>query len=162
MFKLAYRSLMIVLALLLILIPVSAQTEGQHPVLQIPSIQFTALVVEIPLLNRSWDVSDLTDDVGHLGTTAWPDESGNVVLAGHDYDAFERLEEVRVGAEIVLHYEGARWVYLVDTIEQVSPRSILWAYPTQEDVITLITCAGANSEYRLIVRGSLLGFELSD
>jgi sortase (surface protein transpeptidase) len=51
--------------------------------LEIPALGIDAPVVELPITDRSWDMSALTQEIAHLRGTGNPGEKNNVVLAGH-------------------------------------------------------------------------------
>ena len=84
----------------------------------------------------------------------------NVYLFGHAYSAFKALhdayvrKQLRVGMTVV-YADGAGRVrtYRVTFWRVVSPVNSGWAYAAQSrPSMTLQTCVGSNSQYRLVVR----------
>lgn len=135
--------------------------------LRIPVLGFEAEVVEVPLVNRRWQVEDLGQLVGHLGRTSFPDEAGNVVLAAHVRlddrpGPFFELYRLRTGDELLVDYQGATWRYVVDAVYVTVPEDVQVTYPTRERTLTLITCQGAAFEWRLVVRAELQEVTIHD
>ncbi len=135
----------------------------------IPSIGVDAPVVVIPIRDGTWDVKQITHEVGHLQGTASPGDRSNVVMAGHitlstgGYGPFRGLAQLQAGDEILL-YVGDRevYIYTVDTIKTVDAADVEVAYPTTEPILTLITCVNwdpVQSRYnnRLVVIARLGG-----
>jgi len=114
----------------------------------IPSAGIYAPIVETYLDGVSWDVSQLGNNVGHLQGTPWVDSPGNVVLSGHvelsdgRQGIFATLSEVAVGDIIVVTVQGDEWRYMVTDIKSATPDDVSHVYPTDVDVLTLITCDG--------------------
>jgi sortase A len=104
-------------------------------------------VVVIPIRDGTWDVKQITHEVGHLQGTASPGDGSNVVMAGHvtlstgGYGPFRGLAQLQPGDEVLVnvgHKEA--YVYTVDSIKTVEATDVKVAYPTTEPVLTLITC----------------------
>ena len=89
-------------------------------------------------------------------------EVGNVAIAGHRTSWFLPLKEVQNGDEIELEWFDAKKKkmckkeYVVKRMEVVEPADVHLLKPTDEDVLTLITCYpfgyGAWSPQRYVVR----------
>lgn len=93
-------------------------------------------------------------------TVAWynfsaePGAGSNAVFAGHvtwNGDAvFRRLGELQNGDRIIIQGEnGAQLVYAVFHTELIDPTDDAarnWMFPTDYDVVTLITCGGTRRE----------------
>lgn len=113
----------------------------------IPAIDVDVPVVVVPIRNDTWDVKQITHEVGHLQGTASPGDSSNVVMAGHitltngDYGPFRGLAQLQPGDEILV-YVGDRevYIYTVDLVKTVQATDVEVAYPTTEPILTLITC----------------------
>jgi LPXTG-site transpeptidase (sortase) family protein len=107
--------------------------------------------------------------------SAWPGTGGNSVFAGHlDWagkpGVFARLDELTAGDSIVLSTDVWNRHYSVVSVSQLSaadPETLRVFKPTDQEVITLITCGGdweANEEElfggqydrRVIVRATRL------
>ncbi len=121
-------------------------TAAPKATLFIPTAGVSAPVVDVYLDGESWDVSQLAGNAGHLQGTAWFDELGNIVLAGHveqpDGRAgiFARIENLNAGDPLVLTLGGSERRYAVTEVKRVQPDDLSVLYPTQTDIITLITC----------------------
>lgn len=99
----------------------------------------------------------------HLGSSAWPGERGNVVLAGHRTSWFEPLRRIERGARIRLDWAaGGRTRardYRVEEIRVVAPDDVS-PLGDADDALTLVTCYpfgyGARSPQRYVVRARAL------
>jgi sortase A len=113
----------------------------------VPAIDVDAPVVVIPIRDGTWDVEQITHEVGHLQGTASPGDSSNVVMAGHitltagGYGPFRGLAQLQPGDEVMV-YIGDQEVYLykVDAVKTVGATDVEVAYSTTEPILTLITC----------------------
>jgi LPXTG-site transpeptidase (sortase) family protein len=112
----------------------------------IPTVGIHTSIIEAYLDGTSWDVANLGTNVGHLQGTAWLDEPGNVVLAGHAELAdgrrgiFARVGEVTVGDPIIVRQGDSERHYIVRAVEITTPDDLTVLYPTTSDQLTLITC----------------------
>ena len=113
----------------------------------IPAIDVDAPVVVIPIRNGTWDVEQITHEVGHLQGTASPGDSSNVVMAGHitltagGYGPFRGLAQLQPGDEALVYVGDQEvYVYTVDSVKTVEATEVEVAYPTSEPILTLITC----------------------
>ena len=95
-------------------------------------------------------------DVGWHNTSALPGEVGNTVFNGHSTTAFSNLRDVTLGDEVLVGDDlyHVQQVFLVKDkgvpLEQriANASRIL---PTEDRRLTMITCAGWNDEWRLII-----------
>ncbi|MFB0534169.1 MAG: sortase [Anaerolineae bacterium] len=113
----------------------------------IPAIDVDAPVVVIPIRNDTWDVKQITHEVGHLQGTASPGDNNNVVMAGHitlttgGYGPFRGVAQLQPGDEILVYIGDKEvYVYTVDSVKTVKATDVEVAYPTTEPILTLITC----------------------
>lgn len=112
----------------------------------IPTVGIHTSIIEAYLDGTSWDVANLGTNAGHLQGTAWLDEPGNVVLAGHAELAdggrgiFARVGEVAPGDPIIVRQGDSERHYIVRAVEITTPDDLSVLYPTQDDQLTLITC----------------------
>jgi LPXTG-site transpeptidase (sortase) family protein len=113
----------------------------------IPAIDVDAPVVVIPIRNDTWDVKQITHEVGHLQGTASPGDKNNVVMAGHitlttgGYGPFRGVAQLQPGDEILVYIGDKEvYVYTVDSVKTVKATDVEVAYPTTEPILTLITC----------------------
>jgi len=132
-----------------------------HPIarLRIPSLRLDQIVLD------DANPRSLAFGPAHVGATAWPGASGNVVLAGHRTSWFEPLRGIAHGAEVRLEWRGsdgraASRVYRVEEIRIVSPDDVSALRSSEQDALTLVTCYpfgyGARSPLRYVVRASAL------
>ena len=128
--------------------------------LVIPAIGLDARVV--PLSTRYdrgslvWETAAFA--VGHHAGSANPGEVGNVVLSGHissprEGDVFRKLPQVKVNDGIIVSTAQQNYLYRVRDVKVVLPSAVEVLDPTDESVVTLITCVpdGVYS-HRLVVR----------
>jgi sortase A len=112
----------------------------------IPAIDIDAPVVVTPVRNGTWDVKQLTHEVGHLQGTASPGDRSNVVMAGHvtltggGYGPFRGLAQLQPGDEVLVYVSDQDYVYIVDSVGTVEATDVEVTYPTAEPILTLITC----------------------
>ena len=103
-------------------------------VLRIPSVG-----IEVPVYDSLADAA-LNRGAGHVDITVRPDERGNIAIAGHRDGFFRGLKDIEVGAEIELAtLEGSR-EFQVASLDIVDPLDVSVLEPTDETVLTLITC----------------------
>jgi len=158
MMRLCSFGLMVITLLALLLLaaaPAHAQDDPRGW-LFVPDLWLSTRIDPLPIVNRAYDMTAIGTGVGWLEGTAWitMDAWSRTVLAAHNYGEFHRLHEIEVGAWIYVAdwphsttVEGYRVVLMTTT----TPDDITWLVPTLEETLTLITCAGARDELRLIV-----------
>ena len=140
-------------------------TKMAHTRLEIPVLNLTAPIIPAPIHGDSWQVEHLGDAVGHLQKTAAPGTSGNTVLAGHVSlsngadGPLARLANLRVGDTVVIFQAEQPFEYRVESTQQVDATAIDVTYPTDQAMLTLITCdewdeAAGRYLKRLVVRAS--------
>lgn len=112
-----------------------AVTEGSViGELHIPSLDLAVIVAQgdsTAILDRA---------VGHLVETALPGERGNAVLAGHRDTFFRPLRQIRVGDAITFRTPQGAVSYVVEWTAVVSADAVHVIEPTDDHVLTLITC----------------------
>src|SRR5690606_148895 len=112
-----------------------------------PTAGIAGEIVETYLDGTSWDVSQLGPNVGHLQGTAWLQDVGNVVLAGHVEMAdgrkgiFAELDELQIGDPITLSQGNEEHTYQVTQKFSTTPDDMSVMYPSDKHRLTLITCA---------------------
>lgn len=85
--------------------------------------------------------STLAFGPGHLAGSARPGDRGNTVIAGHRDTHFAFLQDLVPGDELVLTApEGGRRSYFVDSLQVVDQLDTRALEPTDEPVLTLVTC----------------------
>jgi len=123
--------------------PVRRQVDGAEPrvrrglplaALSIPRVHLSAIVLQ------GSDRATLLRGPGHLEHTAFPGEIGNAVIAGHRDSFFAPLRDIRIGDDITLATQGARFHYRVAWVRVVHPNDVSVLEATEQPALTLITC----------------------
>ena len=102
--------------------------------------------IEIPRLGVSAVIRAGTDArtlrlaVGHVPGTALPGEDGNIGLAGHRDTFFRRLKDIEPDDEIRVVTPQGTHVFRVERTNVVEPRDTWVLNPTDEAILTLVTC----------------------
>lgn len=112
----------------------SAQPGRAWGRIEVPRLGLHALVAE------GIDPATLRVAVGHLPGTAFPDELGNVALAGHRDSVFRPLQDLLPGDTVTLTTPRGAFSYEVDSIAIVAPDRTEVVAPGAERVLTLVTC----------------------
>lgn len=111
-----------------------------------PTAGISTVVIQSYLDGTSWDVRELGTFVGHLQGTAWLNQPGNIVLAGHveladgRQGVFASIGQLSVGDPIILTQDGEQRIYAVRELREVNPDDMSVLYPTSGEQLTLITC----------------------
>ena len=114
--------------------------------LLIPSLAVSAPIIDVYLVEGTWDVSVLGANVGHLQGTARVGEVGNVVLSGHvelrdgTKGVFGFLDQANIGDRIIVRRGVTQYQYVVTDIYITTPDDLTPVYPTINPRLTLITC----------------------
>lgn len=117
--------------------------------LTIPNAGVAARVIQVYLNNEgTWDVSSLGMNAGHLQGTNWITTPGNIVLAGHvemsngGPGIFARIHNLSLGDRMFLEVMGEdNRTYAVTNVQRVDPSDLSVLYPSEFDILTLITCS---------------------
>jgi sortase A len=102
--------------------------------LAIPRLQLSAIVL------HGSDAKTLRRGPGHLENTPLPGEAGNVVIAGHRDTFFRALREITAGDDIYVEMPSGRFHYRVASTRVVKPQDLSVLAPSEDAVLTLITC----------------------
>jgi sortase A len=121
--------------------------------LEIPALNLDAPVLELPIQDKTWDMSALTGEIAHLGGTANPGEMSNVVLAGHvtlriGAGPFLHLENLKAGDIAIVHAGEQTYTYRVVRKKYVPPDDVSVAYPGSGPMLTMLTCTRWDAENR--------------
>jgi sortase A len=138
--------------------PDPAQTADPDPLvlgrIEIPRIGVAAIVRE------GADDSTLAIAVGHILSTARPGERGNMALAGHRDSFFRALRKIRRQDTIRIVTQKRSWEYAVSSTEVVNPEDTWVLDPTEDTVLSLVTCYPfdyvGHAPKRFVVRASLV------
>ncbi|MBV8205968.1 MAG: class D sortase [Acidobacteria bacterium] len=100
----------------------------------VPKINLDAIVVE------GTSRKDLMKGPGHIRSSAYPGESGNVVISAHRDTFFRHIYELSKGDQIQLQRGGATYTYEVTGKKITDPNDLSVLQQTEEPRLTLITC----------------------
>jgi sortase A len=103
-------------------------------ILRIPKIH-----VEVPILQGT-DGLSLNRGVGHVAGTAYPNENGNMGIAGHRDSCFRGLKNVVLGDAIEMATTAGTETYIIDRITVVDPGDVSVLKKRSHASLTLITC----------------------
>lgn len=112
---------------------------GARMVLAIPAIGLLA-----PVLPGTTE-SELSEGVGHLRTSSWPDQGRTDVLEAHDVTFFARLDKLRPGDAITLRSACHQWTYRVSAGQVVSAGAPV--VETGSPTLVLVTCWPTDALY---------------
>lgn len=115
--------------------------------------------MEVPVF-ASTSNADLKKGAGHVEGSARPGGNGNIAIAGHRDTFFRGLKDVEVGTDIEMATLKGSRVFRVSELKIVDPLDVSPLDPTEDTVLTLITCypfyyVGPAPD-RYIVRAELL------
>ena len=117
------------------------------PALRILAHEGSPLIrMTVPRLALSVMISEgiqpqtLARAAGHIPGTAFPDEPGNVGIAGHRDTFFRKLGEIRKDDVISLATAGGSYLYSVEWTRIVSPTQVDVLDPSSTPALTLVTC----------------------
>lgn len=139
-------------------LPFAAFADGDAALagatITIPALNLSTSVVSIPLdpAIGTWNTNSLGGNIGHFEYTPWLGETGNIVLGGHSTDdegapsIFYHLEDIEVGDAVTISNGSVVQEYVVTGKRFVAISDVSVLYPTRNDIVTLITCAGYNGE----------------
>jgi sortase A len=95
--------------------------------------------MEVPVFD-SLSETALNRGAGHVGSTTLPGANGNIAIAGHRDGFFRSLKDLEVGAEIEMSTLRGNRTFGVIEILVVDPLDVSVLEPTEETMLTLITC----------------------
>lgn len=106
------------------------------------------------------DETSLKQGIGHQPGSVWPNQKGNVVIAGHssDLDAsnpfrevFISLRLVDIGDEVTINYQGKIYHYQVFKKETVSSTDTSLFAQTDDWLLTFYTCDPPYTDWKRLV-----------
>jgi sortase A len=123
--------------------------------IELERLGLTAVVSE-GIENRT-----LRRSVGHVPGSAFPGETGNVVLAAHRDRHFRPLRKVRAGDLVRVTTPDGTFDYRVEFSQVVEADSTELVADVEEPVLTLVTCYPfyfvGDAPQRFVVRARLVG-----
>lgn len=128
--------------------PIAEPTDPpRRPRLSIPEISVEAEIVNVPIVDGQWDVSELGANVGWLPTTGeHPGADYAPALAAHvstDFmtsGPFGYLWDVPLGGEVVLDWGDTRYRYAIAERLPTPPDLVQTIYIPDGDKLVLVTC----------------------
>ena len=116
------------------------------------------LGINMPLF-RSTSANVLTKGGWMFSNTPTPDQSGNTVIFGHRVrylppisNTFYKLDQINVGDEFSIAWQGTVYKYKVTTKKVIEPTDLTVMEPSSKPIVTLITCAPLfSTKQRLVV-----------
>lgn len=118
-------------------IPIPTPAPEHASRIQIPAIRVEAPIVQ----GTEWE--QLKKGVGQYIGSANPGEKNNVVLSAHNDifgEIFRDLDKLQPGDQIVLITSQRSYTYVVTGSEVVEPTRVEVMAPTDEAIVTLISC----------------------
>lgn len=128
----------------------------QHAVnIKIPGINVFAPVVQ----GDGWE--QLKKGVGQHQGTPNPGATGNIVLSAHNDvfgEIFRDLDKLKEGDEVIVYTQQKAYTYVIRQTQIVEPTQVEVMAPTQEPVVTLISCYPyLVDDKRIVVTAYLVG-----
>lgn len=115
------------------------------------------LGIDLPIepggvIDGAWSISPHT--ANYLQTSARPGSNGNIVVYGHDArSVLGPLKQAKPGQKITIQDTSqTQHVYKITDVYAIAPTDISPIEPTDQEMLTVYTCAGIFNEQRLIVR----------
>lgn len=140
----------------------SQSSEGQFH-LHNGKVEINAPIVE------GIDGEALKQGIGHHPDSVWPNEEGNIVLAGHNFDldadnsygkVFISLRLVDINDEVIIDYQGKTYHYQVFKKETVKADDTSLFGKSDEWLLTFYTCDPPYTDWkRLVVQAKLIKIE---
>jgi LPXTG-site transpeptidase (sortase) family protein len=125
----------------------------------VPSMMLNASILEGTLRN---EYKTLDQGIWRWPLGSTPDQGGNTILIGHRFTyttprgIFYELNQVAIGDEIGVFWNGKEYLYKVSTITVVPPSQTSILNQTTQAELTLYTCTPTwNPINRLVVVASL-------
>lgn len=122
-------------------------------------IRIPAIGVDHPVVQGD-DWEQLKLGVGQHSGSAFPGQTGNVVLSAHNDiygEIFRHLDRLAPGNEIILSTATQDFTYLVEEVRVVDPTEVWVMAPTAGPQVTLISCFPYRiNTHRIAVLGRLV------
>lgn len=144
------------------------EPEETEPEKKLPNPTISSIgIMTIPKIDlkvaigEGVDMTTLKYALGHFPNTAAPGKQGNFAVAGHrsyTYNKyFNRLDEMKIGDNIIVTSLDGEFTYKVDNIRIVEPEEVSVLNATDNSIITLVTCTPVRvATHRLIIKGTLI------
>lgn len=127
----------------------------------IPKISVNAPVIFLNTRDEKTIEANLTNGVVHYQGTANPGEVGNSFITGHSSNfwwihgqynyVFVNLDKLVVGDQVVIYYNGKKFVYQVRGSKVVPPTDTSVLAPTDTPTLTLMTCTPPGTNWKRLI-----------
>ncbi|MCG7384427.1 class D sortase [Paenibacillus sp. ACRRY] len=124
-------------------------------------IEIKDIEVKLPILEGATQ-QNMKHAAVHMSETASLGQPGNAAIAAHRAHAkgrlFNRLDEVKLGDEVLIRTQGEQYRYEIIRIKMVEPTDLSVLQGEGDDcLLTLITCDPLiNPTHRLIVQAKIM------
>lgn len=128
-----------------------ASEPSQQPLrIVIPSLSVDLPVVEAPVINGYWELSETS--ASHGVGSANPGDPGNTVIFAHAREElFGPLRSSKKENLVYILTKDHWYRYRITNIQMVDPKATEVIQPTKDETLTLYTCSGFLDSKRLIV-----------
>lgn len=153
----------------------SSDTQPDKPVdtspvkrLVLPSLGVDTVVKYVPFDGMSWQIAGLKQEVAWMGDTSWPGLGGNTALAGHvtlrsgENGPFRYLDELRPEDLVRVYTEHNVYTYKVREKRIVDETDLSVVQPTEDTLLTLITCTGWDERISYYVKRLVIVADLEN
>ena len=121
---------------------------------EIGTLTIPDILLDNAPIRESVELSTLSKTIGHFPSTSIYE--GNVGLASHNSgsqgDFFKNLKKIKIGSEIFYQTNYGTKRYVVTTKEIISEEDWSYLQETEDNIITLITCAAGQKDKLLYVQ----------
>ena len=135
-----------------------AQSRWDVPLTPEAVIRIPSLGLEVPVFPGETE-ANMTRGAGRITGSPRFGEPGNVSVSSHRDGFFRKLEDLRVGDEIVVDTRAATYRYVVEEIRITEPADTVVLWPGEVPELTLVTCYPFNfigrAPQRYVVRAEL-------
>jgi LPXTG-site transpeptidase (sortase) family protein len=129
---------------------ISSDQEKPIPLkISIPSVSIDLPIKPASFSANNWEFFD--DAASYWKESAQPGEKGNLVIYAHRDKHFAPLKEARIGEQILIDTSKGRRSYSISDFKVVSPGQIEVFNPSDEEILTLLTCTNENDSDRLVI-----------
>lgn len=119
----------------------------------IPKININLPVVEAPIVNGYWELSETT--ASHGEGSAGVGQPGNMVVFAHARpNLFYNLKDIKTNDVVYVLTKSTWRQYKVVRITAVYPNQTEIIKQTKKEMLTLYTCSGFYDEKRLIIQAT--------
>lgn len=116
------------------------------------------IIIDKININSSYNISSINDYV--YGIVMFmeygrPDSNSNVIIGGHSGHSsnayFNDLILLEKGDEVIVYYNNIKYIYIVDSIKEVSETDISILNNAEKNILTLLTCKNNDFSKRIVI-----------